>query len=38
MECENCKGTGHVYEFIENIPTKEDCPDCGGTGKVETED
>lgn len=38
MNCENCKGTGRVYEFIEGIPTKEDCPDCGGTGIVEIED
>lgn len=38
-ECEECKGTGHVYEYGEDGELqKEDCPECGGTGELEIED
>jgi len=38
-ECENCNGSGHIYEYdADGELQKEDCPECGGTGVLEIED
>ena len=42
MECSLCEGTGQIWQYAPgpNGPYEkwDDCPDCDGTGYLETEE
>ena len=37
-QCENCDGTGTVYGHDGDLPYKESCDKCDGSGVLEIED